>query len=332
MPSAPTRPSAPLEVRLADDAPAVLAVEEPDDPADWAFTHREALRATVTEHGAVVVRGLGIADAAGFAPVARALAGGELMTEVEAFAPRSAVDGVYTATPWPAHEQMCQHHELSYLRTPPGLMMFACTVAPADGGATPVASAADVLADLPAALVDRFEREGWRLERSYTDEVGASWADAFGTADRAAVEAYCTAQGIEFAWQSGGGLTTSQLRPAVVTHPVTGRRGWVNQIAFLSEWILDEDVREFFLDEYDARPFTTRHADGTPVAEEDVATINEVYARHTRRLPWEGGDLLLVDNLSTSHGREPFSGPREVLAALAEPVVVDDSHELRRHS
>ncbi len=32
------------------------------------------------------------------------------------------------------------------------------------------------------------------------------------------------------------------------------------------------------------------------------------------------GDLLLVDNIRTAHGREPFEGPREVLAGLGDPV------------
>ena len=36
-----------------------------------------------------------------------------------------------------------------------------------------------------------------------------------------------------------------QRRAAVVTHPVTGRRCWFNQIAFLNEWTMDRDVRDF---------------------------------------------------------------------------------------
>src|SRR5438270_205867 len=83
------------------------------------------------------------------------------------------------------------------------------------------ADAGAVLASLPADLVARFEREGWLLVRSY-GEIGASVAEAFGTDDRAAVEAYCRANGIEWEWQPDGGLRTRQRRSAVVTHPVTG--------------------------------------------------------------------------------------------------------------
>jgi hypothetical protein len=31
------------------------------------------------------------------------------------------------------------------------------------------------------------------------------------------------------------------------------------------------------------------------------------------------GDILMVDNMLVAHGREPFSGPRKILVAMAEP-------------
>ena len=42
------------------------------------------------------------------------------------------------------------------------------------------------------------------------------------------------------------------------------------------------------------------------------------------REPWQAGDLMLVDNVRTAHSREPFEGPREVLAAMADPVRLAD--------
>ena len=52
--------------------------------------------------------------------------------------------------------------------------------------------------------------------------------------------------------------------------------------------------------------------------------LNETYEAHTAREPWQAGDLLLVDNIRTAHSREPFEGPREVLAGLADPVHLAD--------
>ncbi len=52
--------------------------------------------------------------------------------------------------------------------------------------------------------------------------------------------------------------------------------------------------------------------------------INEVYEANTAREPWQAGDLMLVDNVRTAHGREHFEGPREVLVAMADAVHLAD--------
>lgn len=318
--------SAPLlDVALRPGSPPVLHAA-PGDPATWAAEHREALRGTVVEHGSVLVRGLGLADAGTVAAVAGSLTD-RLMPEREAFAPRQPQPaGLYSATPWPANQPMCMHHELSYALEFPGLLLFACLTAPAEGGATGVADAPTVLEALPAELVARFEREGWLLLRSYNEEIGAPWPAAFGTADRGAVEAYCRANGIEAEWQPDGGLRTRQRRSAVVRHPLTGRRCWFNQVAFLNEWTLAEEVREYLVDVYgpDGLPFTTAFGDGEPIGEDVVALLNSVYEQHTTREPWQDGDLLLVDNVRSAHSREAYTGPREVLVALADPVHLAD--------
>lgn len=312
----------PLNVEVAPGKPPMLTVPAGTDPGSWARDQSDLVRAAVTDHGSLLVRGLGLADPAVTGDVFRALAR-ELMTEVEAFAPRDELPGgVYSSTTWPANQQMCMHHELSYTHRAPGLMMFACLQAPAAQGATTVADATEVLAALPSDLVSRFESQGWMLLRTYNDEIGASVADSFGTADRAQVDAYCAANGIETQWQPDGGLRTRQRRPAVITHPVTGARCWFNQVAFLSEYTLDPEVREFLLDMYgpDGLPFTTAYGDGAPLGEDVVDLLNEVYTAHTRREPWQDGDLLLVDNVRTAHAREPYQGPRRVLVALADPI------------
>jgi alpha-ketoglutarate-dependent taurine dioxygenase len=245
------------------------------------------------------------------------------MSEKEAFASRHHYFGdVYSASKWPPNQQMCMHHELSYALEFPGLVMFACLTAPTSGGATGVADAPTVLDALPAGLVARFEQEGWLLTRNYNEDIGASVAEAFGTDDRAAVERYCHANAIEFEWQPDGGLRTRQLRSAVIRHPVTGQRCWFNQIAFLNERTIDPEIREYLVDIYgaDGLPFNTFYGNGDPVGEDVVQLINEKYEAATKREPWQAGDLLLIDNIRTAHSREPFQGPREVLAGLADQV------------
>ena len=315
-----------LEVELQPAKPPILRLESTGDVSSWAAEHREALRAIVAEHGSVLVRGVGVSDATDIGAVFRRLAS-SLMTEKEAFAPRQAYsDSVYSSTKWPANQQMCMHHELSYRLQFPGLMLFACLSAPTLGGATALANSATVLDSLPVELVQRFEQHGWLLTRTYNDEIGASYAEAFGTDDRTAIESYCRANAIDFEWQPEDGLRTRQRRSAVVRHPVTGQRCWFNQIAFLSEWTLAPEIREYLVDVYgaDGLPFNTWFGNGDPVGADVVQLLNEVYEANTAREPWQAGDLMLVDNIRTAHSREPFEGRREVIVALADGVNLAD--------
>lgn len=127
------------------------------------------------------------------------------------------------------------------------------------------------------------------------------------------VENYWRAHAIDFEWRPDGTLRTWQLRSAVAPHPVSGRRCWFNQIAFLNEWTLDPELREYLVDVYGEAglPFTTRFGNGDLISAEVIKTINETYETNAGREPWQAGDLLL---------REAFQRFREVVVAMADAV------------
>src|SRR5437773_11855003 len=74
-------PTSLLNVDLRPGKPPILRVEATGDAPRWAVEHRDALRAAVAEHGSLLVRGLGLRDAAEAEAVFRRLA--SLMTEKE---------------------------------------------------------------------------------------------------------------------------------------------------------------------------------------------------------------------------------------------------------
>ena len=86
-------PTSLLNIDVRPGKPPILRVDATDDAPRWAAEHREALRAAVVEHGSLLVRGLGLRDAAETEAVFRRL--GSLMTEKEVFAARrsAALDG-----------------------------------------------------------------------------------------------------------------------------------------------------------------------------------------------------------------------------------------------
>ncbi|WEB43758.1 amino acid adenylation domain-containing protein [Streptomyces yunnanensis] len=318
-----------LGLELAPGKPPVLRVTEDVAPgrlADWTGERRAALEAALLEHGAVLIRGLGVRDAAALGSIGERLSG-SVPAEREAFARRRPLGGrVLSSLEWPADQPMCMHHELSYGLEFPRLLTIGCFTAPATGGVTGLADAQAVLAGLPQPLVERFTDHGWSLLRSYNDLVGVGWQEALAAADRAAAEAYCRANGTAFAWQPDGGLHTTQRRSAVIRHPLTGRPVWFNQIAFLNEWTMDPAVREYLVMQFGEQglPFNTCFGDGSPIDRDTIATINEVYEAATLREPWQAGDVLLVDNIRMAHSREPYEGQREVGMVLGAPVRLAD--------
>ncbi len=310
------------DIDVAHGRPPVVVADPAADPAGWLAEHRAEIGSVVDRRGAALVRGLGITDEAAAAAAIGALAT-ELLTEREPFAPRTRyAGGVYSSTSWPPDQPMCMHHELSYAVEYPARMIFCCLAAPDSGGATALADAGAVLRDLPADLVDRFDRHGWQLRRAYHEILGMSWQSAFGTGSRDEVEARLRGDGVHWEWGADGGLRTSRTRPAVIPHPVTGVRLWFNQIAFLNEWTMDPAVREYLTMEFgpDGLPFTTLFGNGDRLDRDTVDLINQVYEAHTVREPWQPGDVLVVDNIRMAHSRDPYEGHRQIVVGLADPV------------
>jgi alpha-ketoglutarate-dependent taurine dioxygenase len=46
--------------------------------------------------------------------------------------------------------------------------------------------------------------------------------------------------------------------------------------------------------------------------------ITQVYNDHSVVFPWREGDVLMLDNMLTAHGRKPFVGERKVVVGIAE--------------
>jgi hypothetical protein len=59
------------------------------------------------------------------------------------------------------------------------------------------------------------------------------------------------------------------------------------------------------------------YGDGGAIAPETLAHVHEVLERQTIAWRWERGDLIIVDNETTMHGRNPFRGSRRVLVAMS---------------
>ncbi|MDX6744041.1 TauD/TfdA family dioxygenase [Actinocorallia sp. A-T 12471] len=283
--------------------------------------HRARLRAGLVEHGALLLRGFDVGGPDGLADAVRALAG-EPLTYTEQSSPRSVIKGnVYTSTSYPRQAEIPLHNEMSYQAVWPLTLFFHCVEPPHTQGATPLSDVRRVYELIDPDVRAEFERRRWRVVRTYGDDVGLRWRTVFGAETRAEVEAQCARGGITAEWTGDDGLRTTAVRDAVHRHPVTGLPVWFNHIVIFHESSLDADVREALHDAYgpDGFPHNTFYGDGGTIPDDVVAHLRHCYRAASTRFDYRRDDLLVVDNMSVAHGREPFTGPREIAVAMAEP-------------
>lgn len=286
----------------------------------WAANNRDHLERELLRCGAILFRGFKLEGVAGFEEFARAASSG-LLDYKERSSPRSELmRGVYTSTDYPADQSIHFHNEQSYTRSWPMKLFFFCVTPAERGGATPIADGRKVLKSLDPRLKEKFAEKRVMYVRNYGDGMGLTWQTAFQTTSGAAVEEYCRRAGIAFEWKGGGRLRTRQTFDAVVAHPKTHEQLWFEHAAFFHVTSLPPDVRRALTDEFreEDLPFNTYYGDGSAIEESALGQIREAYARGAKRFDWREGDVLLIDNMLTSHSREPFSGPRKIAVAMAE--------------
>ena len=76
-----------------------------------------------------------------------------------------------------------------------------------------------------------------------------------------------------------------------------------------------QKVLKKLLDETDY-PSNTYYGDGAPIEPGVLDEIRGAYAAERVIFDWQAGDILVLDNILTAHGRLPFKGRREVVVAM----------------
>jgi alpha-ketoglutarate-dependent taurine dioxygenase len=336
----------PLVVRPGDGDASV------DRLAAWLRERPDWVAAQLVHHGALLFRGFAVREGEDFEKVARAIEP-ELGNEYLGTSPREAITAsgyVFSASELPPFYPIPQHCEMSFTASPPRRVFF-CALRPNDGvgGETPLCDFRNVWRDLDPAVRKRFEEGGLRIVRNYSGPSGGGrfdlwqlkrWDEMFQTTDRAAVEAKCAEQGFEAEWVGKDGLRLVSTQPVSRDHPVTGEPVWHNHVTTFHgsqargeyERIhrLRPSLRSFALvrvarllswlqrrKPVEARALECTYLDGREIPDADLEHVRDVVWRHMVIEPWQPGDVVAIDNFSTSHGRLPYAGPRTVAVCWA---------------
>ncbi|MCA1685817.1 MAG: TauD/TfdA family dioxygenase [Planctomycetia bacterium] len=310
------------QVHGGEPFPWVLRSQTPGaelgDVVGWLAANRDELVARASRHGAVLFRGFPVATAEDFDAFVGAfdLPNFPYDESLSNAVRVNRTPRVFTANEAPPSVSIYLHHEMAQTPVYPSRLFFFCEQPAAEGGATPVCRS-DVLWERLAAQCPAFARDcegkGLRYSNVMPTEndpgsgMGRGWQSTLRAADRGAAEDRLRALGYSWDWLPDGCLrATTPVLPAVMRLP-DGRTSFFNQLIAASRgW---KDTRN---DPSQAITF----GDGSPLDRVSVQTASDLGDDLSFDIPWERGDVALVDNFLTMHGRRPFSGTRKVLASL----------------
>lgn len=287
---------------------------------EWAKSNREFLEVRLLQEGGILFRNFDLRTAEEFEQLIETVSG-KLSDYSYRSTPRTLVSGhIYTSTEYPAHQTIPLHNEHSYSRTWPMKLWFFSMEVANTGGETPIADSRKIYHHIPSQIRDCFERRGLLYVRNYGTGLDLAWEDVFQTTSRQAVEDYCRQADIEFQWIGEDQLRTQQRCQVSAQHPQTGEMVWFNQAHLFHISRLPVEARDWLLSTFaeEDLPRNVYFADGSAIDPEMLNEISRVYDQQAVIFSWQAGDVLLIDNMLTAHGRNPFRGKRRVVVGMSQ--------------
>ncbi|MHA5666049.1 TauD/TfdA family dioxygenase, partial [Pseudomonas aeruginosa] len=302
-----------VEESLLDPANGYLRIVRARQPGmdlrQWIAAAGAGLRDSLLRHGGILFRGFAVDGAEGFSQAVQGFSPNMLDYLERAAARQEVAHRVFTSTEFSPDGWIPPHHEMSYSHNWPSYIHFYCQTPPATQGRTPLADERRVSARIPEAIRQRFLRHGVCYVRNYGPEIDLTWQEGFQTDSRAEVEAYCRQTGTQWTWLDDQRLNTRQVRQAMVRHPLSGEPLWFNHAHMFHVSNMPPALARALLDEVGEQglPRNAYYGDGSPIEAEVLDTIRAAYREETRAFAWERGDVLMLDNFISVHGREPYT-------------------------
>jgi D-xylose reductase len=253
-------------------------------------------------------------------------------------APRTVIplaagkDIVFTANESPPDQPIPFHHELAQTPNPPRYIFFYCDTpaAAGQGGQTPLIDSTAVYRfakEQYPAFVQKLQEEGAIYIRTLppSDDplspIGRSYKNTWNVTSPQELDARLSEiEGVQWEWLVDGAVRiTTQAVPALrlVTDPSGNflfQQAFANSI--VAAYLGWQDCRN---DRHDALRFGSM--DNMP---EDVLESIANFMEANRVLyAWKKGDIMALHNSLVMHSRNPFTGPRRVLASIWGPPVLE---------
>lgn len=294
------------------------------DLSEWLTLHQEQVQHDLSCHGGILFRNFSVENTEDFNKLSGCFKTDPIPYMFRSSPRHHLSNNVYVSTTYPENRSINLHSESSYSFAWGLKIMFGCLTPPAEGGETPIADTRSVLAHISQDTVKKFEEHGVLYHRYLSPEIGLSWQEVFQTENTEMVKETCRTNNIHCEFLNNDELIIRWKRKAVWTHPVTYEKVWFNHVYFFNKYSL---CAEMGLDPTDNLPdeifpSNTYFGNGTEIPYDVYLEIKTAYDSNQVSFRWEKGDVLLLDNMLTAHGRSPYKGERLIVVSILDPYSI----------
>lgn len=290
----------------------VIKANGASDLAQWIAHNKQQVRELHADAGAVLFRGFSVARESEFDSAVRVFSEATpYMVEDQNSHNQFVTDG----------EDVWYHNDYCDRAKWPRYLIFWCELTNASGGQTPFVDTSRVYREIPDRIRERFESQGWILQRRFHPGIGVDAKGYFKTDDVDEIRRQLVhLEAFDERWD-GDVLTGFSVRFAPsFEHPAVGLRVWANNITFSNIAMVEKTIREQLVSDYtlDELPVNTFWGDGTPISAQDIKALRDIYRANEVCFDWQEGDVLLIDNIRCVHGRRPILAPQRVNVGVCE--------------
>ena len=286
------------------------------DLSNWFVENMEKFEKQLLTYGAVLFRGFHINTVDKFQNLMDLFPKDLLEYNLRSSPRHSLVDNVYVSTTYPEDQIINMHSESSYAPSHPERIVFCCITPARERGETPIADNRKVFANLSTELQQKFIQKGVKYKRNLGGLLGLPWQEVFQTTDKKEAEAECYNNNIDFYWKNEDELILSWNKKGIWEHPQTHETTWFNHAFFFNKHLFNEDVLNS-INSDDDLPNNTFFGDGTEITKQEIEEIKSAYEKSTIKFKWQKGDVLFLDNMLMSHGRNSYEGERKIIVSIS---------------
>jgi alpha-ketoglutarate-dependent taurine dioxygenase len=285
------------------------------DIADWCVDNKDQLLEKLTKHGALLFRGFDFNNIDVLEKTVHTILG-ELVNYIDRNSMRSAIKGnIFTASDAKGELNIPLHCESSFTNNWPSRIFFFCHKPSEIGGEMPLANVNRVFSRLSPDITNVFLRKKVMYIRNFVDEN--IWKYVFQVNSKDELDTFSKQNNIKIEWLNEKKFRATQVRPAILKHPVTKENIWFNQVEnFYTKKRVIDRLNPFYSGKKLWR--SSYFGDGADIPAAVIEKIRDAYDKETLLLKWEKNDLLILDNMKIAHGRRPFQGEREIWTGMSQ--------------